>query len=117
MINYLEDADEAPILDAGDYDFDGECPELPWDDGTYEVTQHGWKPAEHTTGYWVSDTDGDYDESGAELGEFVGKWTDRGRTYIDHSYWFEDRAEAIAAGRRWEQLAIWDIEADAEITL
>lgn len=51
------------------------------------------------------------------VGSTVGSWLNDGILYLDVCRWFADRNEAIAYGREQEQLAIWDIEKQEEITL
>jgi hypothetical protein len=41
----------------------------------------------------------------------IGSWTDdkTGKTHLDVSHNIQDRTEAIAAGRRGNQISIWDV--------
>lgn len=49
--------------------------------------------------------------------EYFGGWVDDGLLYLDASEHFETLEEAMKFGREQQQLAIWDIEAGAEIRL
>lgn len=102
------------------YDYDeGEPPALPEGDGTWRLG-NGWEDHGKTDGYFVAMTQGDYDwEVDAEYGELVGKWWDHetGVTHIDRVDWYPERESAEAAGREYDQIAIWDIAAGKEIRL
>lgn len=49
--------------------------------------------------------------------EYFGGWIDDGLLYLDASEHFEMLEEAITFGREQQQLAIWDIDAGAEVRL
>ena len=57
----------------------------------------------------------DYARNNADLLQapdaHIGSWTDdaTGKTYLDVSHNIQDRAQAIAAGRRGNQISIWDV--------
>lgn len=89
-------------------------------DGTYDLSNQTIKPAGQEVGYWVAqeplsiyelvnlanNTDG-----------YLGIWLDTatGKRWIDRTHHFTDRDRALDYGRRWNQIAIWDIEAGTEI--
>ena len=73
-------------------------------------------------GYWVSDDSGvtiegePDDKAIADAlslmevvpDEYIGIWTDNGITYVDRSYHFLRLETAVAFGKLFDQLAIWD---------
>lgn len=97
-------------------------------DGTYQATNNGYGDLQLSTsihmgkGYWVSDDsgvtiEGELTEEGlrgalyfmeVEPGETVGVWTDNNITYVDRSYHFYRLETAVAFGKLFDQLAIWD---------
>lgn len=103
---------------------------LPLADGTYKASVNGYGNLELKTsvsmgsGYWVSDDSGvtivgHLTEQGiadalqlmeAEPGEHIGIWTDTNTsiTYVDRSYHFYRLETAVAVGKAFDQLAIWD---------
>lgn len=55
---------------------------------------------------WVCDVlNGD-----VEGASTIGSWIDEGKLYLDVCKWYPDKYEALTAGHREHQLAIWDIE-------
>ena len=97
-------------------------------DGTYKASTNGYGELQLSTsvsmgkGYWVSDDsgvtiEGELTEQGlrdalslmeVENGEYIGIWTDNGITYVDRSYHFYRLETAVAFGKLFEQIAIWD---------
>ena len=97
-------------------------------DGTYQATKNEYGDLQLSTsihmgkGYWVSDdsgvtVEGELTEQGikdalnlmdVEPGEYIGIWTDNGITYVDRSYHFLRLETAVAFGKLFEQIAIWD---------
>lgn len=51
----------------------------------------------------------------ATPGLHFGTWVDNDRVYLDLVYVLEDREVAIAAARRADQLAIWDLQNAVEV--
>ena len=92
-------------------------------DGTYDLSNQVIKPATQGTGYWVAKMPlSIYDLVNLANGSiegYLGSWlnTDTDNREIDLTYWIEDRDKAIESGKRWNQIAIWDIEADKPIYL
>jgi hypothetical protein len=91
-------------------------------DGTYDLGNQTIKPAGQETGYWVAEMPlSIYDlvnlANNAE--GYLGSWLDpdTGNRDIDLTHHFTDRDKAKDYGRRWNQKAIWDIEADKPIYL
>jgi len=105
-------------------------------DGTYivRIGEDGIpalsEPLVMNTGYWVS-TDGvsvhgELDARGIvdamrlmDLHEnaVVGVWEDKGVTYIDKSVHISNRAQALAAAKVFDQLAIYDCENGSVVTV
>lgn len=48
---------------------------------------------------------------------FFGAWVYKGILYFNLSKKYEDRYEAVSAGRKWGQISIWDNEKKEEIFL
>lgn len=48
---------------------------------------------------------------------YVGVWEHAGMYYVDATEWYADRSEAIEAGARRGEIAIWGIADSEEITL
>lgn len=106
-------------------------------DGTYiaRVDENGIptlaEPVAMSDGYWVSDdtgvsVHGKLDPRGLvdalhlmdiQTGEIVGVWENDGLSYIDRSYHFQDKEEAIKAAEAFEQIAIWDCNGSEEVRL
>ncbi len=90
-------------------------------DGTYNLGNQTIKPATQTKGYWVAETPiSVYDLVNLANGSiegYLGLWldTDAGTRWVDLTHHFTDRDKALDYGRRWNQIAIWDIEAGTEI--
>ena len=94
-------------------------------DGTYFVDGDRLKVSSWETGYWVAETDHEFDH-GATPDEIVaiaqrlqdtydvghvGVWTNpQGRKVLDATHHVKDLLEAVALGRHWNQDAIWDIK-------
>ena len=92
-------------------------------DGTYKYTGSGEFElyTRESAGYWVSSTNNELAKDGDLLelmrsvveehgAKYVGIWTeDDGTRYVDKSHYVADREVAEAAGRHWNQEAIWDI--------
>ena len=92
-------------------------------DGTYKYIGAGEFElyTRESAGYWVSSTDLEIGLEGTEKlamlalveqqgAKYVGLWTaDDGTRYADKSHYVKDREVAEAAGRHWNQQAIWDI--------
>jgi hypothetical protein len=104
---------------------------MEYTDGTYKYLGQGRfeKYDREALGYWVSSTnfrtgsdatiklamDTLVTEYGAD---YVGIWTaDDGSRYVDKTHYVRDREVAEAAGRHWNQQAIWDIANNTEILL
>ena len=49
------------------------------------------------------------------LNGFVGTWLNNGRIYLDISVNILDLSEALRFGKKWNQLAIYDIENETTI--
>lgn len=97
-------------------------------DGTYIARIDGRgipslvEPVMMSDGYWVSDDSGvsvhgKLNGRGLidalrlmdiESGEIVGVWESEGISYIDRSYHFQDKEEALKVGESFSQIAIWD---------
>lgn len=45
----------------------------------------------------------------------IGSWIDEGKLYLDVCKWYPDKYEALTAGHREHQLAIWDIENEVAV--
>lgn len=52
-----------------------------------------------------------------EPAQYLGVWTDLGVTYIDRSAQIEEQGVAEFFGGLWDQIAIWDNAAKAEIKM
>lgn len=52
-----------------------------------------------------------------QKGAHIGGWTDKesGKTYLDVSHNIKDRNKAISAGKKHNQIAIWDVKNSAEV--
>jgi hypothetical protein len=104
---------------------------MEYTDGTYKYLGQGRfeKYDREALGYWVSSTNNlvkeDQDVLDAMLevaltqyADYVGIWTaDDGSRYVDKTHYVRDREVAEAAGRHWNQQAIWDIANNTEILL
>ena len=49
------------------------------------------------------------------VGTNLGVWIDNGKAYIDHSVRFTNRNQALACGRFYNQLSIWNWKAGKAI--
>lgn len=103
---------------------------FPTQDGTYKALYQGKAvsnvvPAKMETGYWVSSVgvqylSGEFNEwhvkrflslfrSHVMESGFFGIWQDNGVTYLDVSYWFKSKRDALKFGKLHNQLTVWDI--------
>jgi len=89
------------------------------EDGTYILGASGIEDIEApTSGYWVGIRSIESIDD-AQLGDFVGIWTDSadGKRYYDETVFEIDRGIALALGKKYNQISIWDIEAGEAIYL
>jgi hypothetical protein len=89
------------------------------EDGTYIVGASGIEDIEApTSGYWVGIRSIESIDD-AKLGDFIGVWTDSadGKRYYDETVFEIDRGIALALGKKYKQISIWDIEAGEAIYL
>jgi CRISPR/Cas system-associated exonuclease Cas4 (RecB family) len=84
------------------------------ENGTYQKTEAGFSPIVATAGYWVAVEE--TTEDGVEVGETVGVWTDKtGKVWFDRVIRLSDLTKALALGKMFSQLAIYDVANKKEI--
>jgi len=83
--------------------------------GTYQKTETGLSPIVATAGYWVALEETTLEE--VEVGETVGVWTDpeTGKVWLDRVVRLSDLTKALALGKMFSQLAIYDVINKKEI--
>ena len=104
---------------------------MEYTDGTYKHLGDGQfeRYDREALGYWVSSTSYTPSDTMNPLdalrivqemtgAKYLGIWTaDDGTRYVDKSHYTTDRELAEAAGRHWNQIAIWDIAKGEPIIL
>lgn len=104
---------------------------MEYTDGTYKYLGHGRfeRYDREALGYWVASTSYTASDTMDTLtamqiaqdetkADYVGVWTaDDGTVYVDKTHYVRDREVAEAAGRHWNQIAIWDIANNEPIIL
>jgi len=85
------------------------------ENGTYQKTETGLSPIVATAGYWVAVEETTLEE--VEVGETVGVWTDpeTGKVWLDRVIRLSDLTKALALGKMFSQLAIYDVINKKEI--
>jgi hypothetical protein len=85
------------------------------ENGTYQKTETGLSPIVATAGYWVAVEETTLEA--VEVGETVGVWTDpeTGKVWLDRVVRLSDLTKALALGKLFSQLAIYDVINKKEI--